>query len=72
MAGVIWLKIFMERHPNLSLRLPEGTAGATSFNEANVAKFFANYKGVLSKHYYNKCLLIKAHIKVHILHKSYD
>nr|XP_023028069.1 uncharacterized protein LOC111516119 [Leptinotarsa decemlineata] len=51
-AGEMWLKLFMKRHPNLSLRLPQPTsmARATSFNKTNVAIFFDNYTGVLSKH----------------------
>nr|CAH7729434.1 unnamed protein product [Callosobruchus chinensis] len=37
MAGEVWLKLFMERHPNLSFRLPQATsiAHATSFNKTN-------------------------------------
>lgn len=52
MAGEVWLKLFMERHPILSLRLPQATsiARATSFNKTNVATFFENYTGVLAKH----------------------
>lgn len=40
-AGEVWLKLFMQRHPNLSLRLPQATsiARATSFNTTNVAVF---------------------------------
>ncbi|CAH2012845.1 unnamed protein product [Acanthoscelides obtectus] len=51
MAGEVWLKLFMERHPILSLRLPQPTsiARATSFNKTNVAAFFKNYTGVLTK-----------------------
>lgn len=45
MAGEVWLKLFMQRHPNLSLRLPQatGTARATSFNKSNVDAFFKNF-----------------------------
>lgn len=51
-AGEVWLKLFMQRHPILSLRLPQATsiARATSFNKMNVAAFFDHYTGVLSKH----------------------
>lgn len=54
-AGQVWLKLFMERHPNLSLRLPQATsiARATSFNKTNVAVFFDNYTGVLNKYKLN-------------------
>lgn len=52
MAGEVWLQLFMKRQPNLSLRLPQATsiARASSFNKTNVAIFFDNYKGVLTKH----------------------
>ncbi|VEN49389.1 unnamed protein product [Callosobruchus maculatus] len=52
MAGEVWLKLFMERHSNLSLRLPQATsiARATSFNKTNVALFFQNYTGVLDRY----------------------
>ena len=51
-AGEVWLKLFMQRYPTLSIRLPQPTsiARATSFNKTNVAAFFANYTGVLNKH----------------------
>ncbi|XP_022829429.1 uncharacterized protein LOC111359389 [Spodoptera litura] len=52
MAGEVWLKLFMQRHPNLSLRLPQATsiARATSFNKSNVDAFFKNYTDILNKH----------------------
>ncbi|XP_072403230.1 uncharacterized protein [Diabrotica undecimpunctata] len=51
-AGEVWLKLFMQQHPNLTLRLPQATsiARATSFNKINMAAFFDNYTGVLNKH----------------------
>ena len=41
-VGVEWLKGFMRRHPEISLRSPEPTSmgRAVAFNKANVTKFF--------------------------------
>ncbi|XP_045778799.1 uncharacterized protein LOC123876536 [Maniola jurtina] len=52
MAGEVWLRSFMKRHPVLSLRLPQPTsiARATSFNRTNVKLFFQNYTAVVDKH----------------------
>lgn len=52
MAGEVWLRSFMKRHPVLSLRLPQPTsiARATSFNRSNVQLFFQNYTTVLDKY----------------------
>lgn len=52
MAGEVWLRSFMKRHPVLSLRLPQPTsiARATSFNRSNVQLFFQNYTSVVDKH----------------------
>ncbi|XP_039751300.1 uncharacterized protein LOC120627373 [Pararge aegeria] len=52
MAGEVWLRSFMKRHPVLSLRLPQPTsiARATSFNRTNVQLFFQNYTAVVDKH----------------------
>ncbi|XP_018372376.1 PREDICTED: uncharacterized protein LOC108767148 [Trachymyrmex cornetzi] len=52
MAGEVWLKLFMERHPILSLRSPQATSlsRATSFNKMNVNFFFENYTSILHKH----------------------
>ncbi|XP_063537709.1 uncharacterized protein LOC134747074 [Cydia strobilella] len=52
MAGEVWLRLYMQRHPSLSLRAPQATslARATSFNEANVKLFFDNYTQLLDKH----------------------
>jgi hypothetical protein len=52
MAGEVWLKLFMERHPTLSLRTPQTTslARATSFNKDNVKLFFDNYTRLLGKY----------------------
>jgi hypothetical protein len=52
MAGEVWLKLFMGRHPTLSLRTPQATslARATSFNKDNVKLFFDNYTRLLDKY----------------------
>lgn len=53
-AGYDWLRGFMSRHRNLSLRLPESTSlgRSTAFNKNNVDQFFANLKQVLTNHQY--------------------
>ncbi|XP_046972346.1 uncharacterized protein LOC124539067 [Vanessa cardui] len=52
MAGEVWLRSFMKRHPVLSLRLPQPTsiARATSFNRINVQLYFQNYTSVVDKY----------------------
>lgn len=52
LAGPDWLQLFMKRHPNISLRKPEGTSlsRVTSFNETNVKQFFENLEECLNKY----------------------
>lgn len=44
-TGEAWLKVFLQQHPNLSLRLPKpmSISCATGFNKTNVTDFFDNY-----------------------------
>jgi hypothetical protein len=51
-AGVDWMWGFMRRHPQLSLRTPEGCSlsRATSFNRHNVNIFFLNLRNILKRH----------------------
>lgn len=51
-TGPDWLQLFMKRHPNISLRKPEGTSlnRVTSFNETNVKKIFENLEECLNKY----------------------
>ncbi|XP_072378070.1 uncharacterized protein [Diabrotica undecimpunctata] len=50
-AGKEWLRQFLRRHEDLSLRKPEPTslARSTSFNKTNISFFFKNYKEALSR-----------------------
>ena len=49
MAGVDWLRGFMNRNKDISLRKPEGTSlnRAVAFNRQNVSEFFRVYTEVL-------------------------
>ena len=50
-AGLDWMKSFMRRHRELSLRKPENTslARAIGFNQVNIAAFFRNYAKVMDR-----------------------
>ncbi|XP_055918583.1 uncharacterized protein LOC129950684 [Eupeodes corollae] len=50
-AGTEWMKSFMKRHTNLSLRKPENTSlsRSTSFNKHNIEEFQTNYQRALGK-----------------------
>lgn len=50
LAGDDWFKAFMKRHPNISLRKPEGLsrARAAGMNEQEVRKYFSILKGVMT------------------------
>lgn len=51
-AGEEWIKGFMKRHIDLSIRKPENTslARAVAFNKTNVEYFFRNYLEVQTKY----------------------
>ena len=46
MAGYDWLRGFLNRHPDLSVRIPQATnlARAVGFNRVKVAEFFQAYR----------------------------
>ncbi|XP_031335285.1 tigger transposable element-derived protein 6-like [Photinus pyralis] len=50
-ATLSWIKGFQKRHPNLSLRTPEGCSlsRATGFNKYNVEQFFSKLEEVLKR-----------------------
>lgn len=52
LAGIDWLKGYMKRHSNLSLRKPENTSLARTlgFNKQNVEEFQKNLSEVLDKY----------------------
>lgn len=52
MAGKDWADKFMKRHPELSLRKPEGTSGARAmgFNRVAVSQFFNVLTKVIDEH----------------------
>lgn len=52
MAREDWMKSFLSRHPELTLRKPEATSGvrAMGFNRPNVNRFFDILKDIVDKH----------------------
>lgn len=50
-AGLDWLRGFLKRNPNISIRQPEGCSlsRATAFNPHNVGVFFSNYDKALQR-----------------------
>lgn len=52
MSGKDWADKFIKRHPELSLRKPEGTSGARAmgFNKVAVSQFFSLLTEVIDKH----------------------
>jgi len=52
LAGKKWVRLFMKRHPSLSLRQPEATsyARATGFNRTAVQKFFGLLTEIVDKY----------------------
>ena len=52
LAGKKWLRLFLRRHPSLSLRQPEATsyARASGFNRQAVEKFFTLLGETIEKH----------------------
>ncbi|XP_072384743.1 uncharacterized protein [Diabrotica undecimpunctata] len=51
-AGLDWVKRFLNRHPNLSLRKPEATSSARAmrFNKVAVKQFFDLLSNILDTH----------------------
>ncbi|XP_041351386.1 flocculation protein FLO11-like [Gigantopelta aegis] len=51
MAGRDWLQGFFSRHPDIAIRIPQGTniARAVGFNKAKVEQFFKLYKTELNR-----------------------
>ncbi|XP_029634562.1 uncharacterized protein LOC115210228 [Octopus sinensis] len=52
MAGEDWFSGYLQRHKNLSIRIPQATslARATSFNKTNVAMFFNQLAEVILRY----------------------
>lgn len=54
LAGYDWLKCFLKRHPDLTLRLPENTslARAIGFNQSSVNKYFDLLERIFAEQQY--------------------
>lgn len=54
MAGLDWMRGFMKRRKELSIRKPQPTslARATAFNKFNVASFFGKLKELMNKYHF--------------------
>lgn len=52
MAGDTWLRGFLDRHPNLSIRKPEATSAARAmgFNRVAVGKFYQLLGDIYDQH----------------------
>ncbi|ESO12325.1 hypothetical protein HELRODRAFT_158821 [Helobdella robusta] len=50
-AGLKWFRLFMKRHPSLSIRSPEACSllRATSFNRHNIGQFYKNIEKIFLK-----------------------
>ena len=57
-AGPDWMKSFMKRHPDISLRTPEATSiqRMANFNEQNVKSFFENLEKCLERGFGPECI----------------
>ena len=54
MAGLKWTRLFLARHPDMTLRTPEPTSIArlAGFRKSEVQLFFDNLEGLMKKHAY--------------------
>ena len=55
MAGIQWTRLFLKRHPDLTLRTPEPTSISRlqGFRESEINVFFKNLEELTSKHHYS-------------------